>query len=156
MKKKILFVCLGNICRSPMAKAILQEKIRKNNLQDHIYADSCGTGHWHVGENADPRTISTLAKHKIPIKHKARQIRKQDITEFDYILCMDKNNKEQVLAMFPEAKNKTFLIREFDAEEPGADVPDPYWDSSDGFQKVYEMLDRSIENFLKRLMQQKI
>ncbi len=149
-KTKILFVCLGNICRSPMAQAIFQQKIREKNLRERFYVDSCGTGHWHVGEDPDPRTLQTLANHNIPFKHKARQIRKQDIQNFDYILCMDKTNREQVLAMYPGAKEKTFLIRDFDPLEQGKDVPDPYWDSINGFEKVYEMLDRSIENFLKQ------
>ena len=150
-KVKVLFVCLGNICRSPMAKAIMLHKIKEKGLSDKFIVDSCGTGPWHIGENADPRTIKTLSNHNIPIKHTARQITLNDLDEFDYILCMDKSNKRNVLHLGANP-DKVFLMRDFDIQGRGEDVPDPYW-NSDGFELVYNMLDRSIENFIKFVLQ---
>ncbi len=150
-KIKVLFVCLGNICRSPMAKAIMKHKIKNKQLEDKFYVDSCGTGPWHIGENADPRTITTLQENKIPIKHTARQINLNDLNEFDYIICMDKSNRRDVLLLGADPK-KVFLMRDFDTQGTGENVPDPYY-NSDGFKEVYEMLDRSIENFINFVLQ---
>ena len=150
-KIKVLFVCLGNICRSPMAKAIMKHKIQQKGIENKFYVDSCGTGPWHVGENADPRTITTLQQNEIPIKHTARQINLNDLEEFDYIICMDKSNRRDVLLLGANPE-KVFLMRDFDSIGKGENVPDPYYNSN-GFAEVFNMLDRSIENFINFVLQ---
>ena len=136
---KILMVCLGNICRSPLAEGILQNIIDTKGLDWEV--DSAGTGNWHIGNPPDIRSIKTAKKHGIEIDHqRARLFSKDDFDKFDLILAMDRSNYEDILKMASsqEEREKVQLILNFSRllEE---DVPDPYWDD-DGFEKVYLML----------------
>jgi protein-tyrosine phosphatase len=140
----ILMVCLGNICRSPLAEGILQEKINQMDLPWRV--DSAGTGNWHIGDHPDPRSILVANKHGIDItQQRARQFSVNDFENFDWILAMDFQNKKDIIykARTPQHSKKVRMIMEFLPHAPLKDVPDPYWDN-DGFEKVYQMLDLAI------------
>lgn len=138
-------VCLGNICRSPLAQGILERKIVENGLDWQV--DSAGTGSWHIGETPDPRSIYTAGQHELDISgQRARQFQQQDFQEFDLILAMDQSNYQNILRMAksPAEEQKVKKILDFVPAKSGGDVPDPYWDD-DGFEKVYEMLDKACD-----------
>ena len=150
MKIKILMVCLGNICRSPLAEGILKSKIDSNN----IFVDSAGTGHWHIGKKPDPRSIEVAKKHQLDITdQRARQFSKQDFDDFDYIFVMDNSNKKDVLSIARNDSDKEkihLMLNEIFPNE-NMDVPDPYYGGSEGFQNVYRMLDLSCDSIANRL-----
>ena len=152
-KIKVLFVCLGNICRSPMAEAIFRDKIKKRNLESFFEIDSCGTSNYHIGANADPRTISTATKNGVDMDHCVRQLVKKDLNEYDYILAMDHSNHQNILRLSAIRKAKVFLMREFDPQGKGKEVPDPYYGDHTHFDDVYEILDRSTEGLLEHIGQ---
>ncbi|HEX6889492.1 MAG TPA: low molecular weight protein-tyrosine-phosphatase [Chryseolinea sp.] len=152
-RKKVLFVCLGNICRSPLAEAIFKHKVKQKNLEHFFDIDSCGTSNYHIGDIPDTRTFAIAKKHGVEIDHIVRQLTSQDLVEYDYILAMDKNNHENILRLChsDDHKGKVFLMREFDDLGKGEEVPDPYWGKEREFQEVFDILDRSIEKFLEQL-----
>lgn len=147
--KKILFVCLGNICRSPQAKAIFNHKINEKGLVKEYMGDSCGTSNYHIGSSPDSRTIKNSQKNGVPIDHAARQLSEHDLETFDLILAMDQSNYENICRLPSAARqlHKIKLMREFDPHEQG-DVPDPYYGSEKDFQEVFDILDRSIDNMI--------
>ena len=151
MSVKILMVCLGNICRSPLAEGILASKLQKNKFT----VDSAGTGSWHIGRKPDERSIVTAKKNKIDISHqKGRQFAIRDFETFDYIYVMDNSNYNDVmhLAKTPEQRNKVQLILNELFPDENVDVPDPYYGSPNGFDHVYEMLDQACELIAKKLI----
>ena len=152
-KVKVLFVCLGNICRSPLAAAILRHKVKKYGLGAWVEVDSCGTSNYHIGDNADPRTIANAARNGVTIEHCARQLSQEDLDAFDFIFAMDRNNYHNILKLGNgnDLGQKLRLMREFDPESKGGEVPDPYHGGEEGFQEVYEILDRSTTRFLEFL-----
>lgn len=140
MKTSILMVCLGNICRSPLAEGILASKLPS----EHFTVDSAGTGNYHIGKNPDSRSIDVAKLNGIDIsKQKARQFTAQDFIDYDYIFAMDGSNYQNILALAPnsEAKEKVKLILNELFENENADVPDPYFGLENGFDIVYKMLD---------------
>jgi len=139
---KVLFVCLGNICRSPMAEAIFNHKA--NQL---LRADSCGTAAYHIGDEPDPRTLKVLKKHGIVCDHVGRQLAKEDFEKFDLILAMDKANLQDILRAGKNYSHKVKLMREYDPQGPG-EVPDPYYGGDKDFQEVFDILERSIETLI--------
>jgi protein-tyrosine phosphatase len=153
-KKAVLFVCLGNICRSPMAEAIFNHKIREQGLDHVLSADSCGTGNYHIGAQPDPRTIANARKNKVSIEHCARQLSLTDFDSFDYIMAMDHSNFQNInrLANSPAHRAKITLMRDFDPLHKGAEVPDPYFGGEEGFQEVFQILDRTMDNFIDHLV----
>lgn len=152
-KLKILFVCTGNICRSPLAEGIFIEYIKDKNLSHLFEVDSCGTASYHLGSLPDERSITTAKKHSIKLTHKARQISSEDLNYYDFILVMDHINYEDVLSKADDStRNKVFLLRSFD---PGAsveyNVPDPYYGTETDFEEVFEICKPSIKGFLSYL-----
>ncbi|MBF4470411.1 low molecular weight protein-tyrosine-phosphatase [Flavobacterium sp. HJJ] len=151
MPVKILMVCLGNICRSPLAEGILASKL-PNEL---FYVDSAGTGSWHVGHAPDKRSISTAQKNGLNISNqKGRQFSRADFDTFDYIFVMDKSNYNDVihLALNETQKNKVQLILDSIFPDENVDVPDPYYGVANGFDMVYQMLDEACEVIAERLI----
>jgi protein-tyrosine phosphatase len=151
MPVKILMVCLGNICRSPLAEGILASKLPK----DKFIVDSAGTGSWHIGRAPDNRSISTAKKNGLNIANqKGRQFQKSDFETFDYIFVMDNNNYNDVvhLAQNENQKNKVQLILDSIFPNENVDVPDPYYGLANGFDLVYEMLDEACEVIAQKLI----
>ena len=150
-KIKVLFVCLGNICRSPLAEAIFNHKIQQDGIHVHFEADSCGTGNYHIGSPPDPRTLANARKNGIPINHICRQLTAADLEYYDYVLAMDRSNLNNIRRLPGAEKyaDKIALLRDFDPAAKGLEVPDPYFGGDDGFQEVYEILDRSMQHFIE-------
>jgi len=149
-KTKILMVCLGNICRSPLAEGILRQKLDSN----HFEIDSAGTGNWHVGDAPDRRSIAVAKKYNIDISElKGRQFTAIDYTHFDHIYVMDASNLSNVLSLASNEEDKGKVKMILDEVFPGerVDVPDPYYGESDGFERVYQMLDEACELIASRL-----
>jgi protein-tyrosine phosphatase len=147
----VLFVCLGNICRSPLAEAIFNHQIKERNLSDRFFSDSAGTSNYHIGSDPDSRSIVSAVAHGIPLIHKGRQFHHSDGKKFHYILAMDKNNSRDIIHELGMKHEGLFLMRDFDDQFKGADVPDPYYGNADGFENVHQILYRSIENFINFL-----
>lgn len=152
----VLFVCLGNICRSPLAEGIFIQRARKRGVLDRYRVDSAGTGHWHVGRPADPRSIEVGQRHGIELPSIGRQVNPMtDFENFAHILAMDRSNRDDLLDLGAPTE-RVRLYRSFDPELSGApddqlDVPDPYYGEGDGFLRVYEMLVRATEGFFDDL-----
>ncbi len=145
----VLFVCLGNICRSPLAEGIFRDKVKQAGLEDKFKIDSCGTSAFHIGEQPDPRSRANARDNGIYLDHQARQFVSADFSDFDYILPMDASNHRNVMKLEPEnPAGKVILMRTFDPEGTGEDVPDPYYGGERGFQNVFDILDRSTEELL--------
>jgi len=146
---KVLFVCLGNICRSPLAEGIFSKLITENKLTHFIQCDSAGVASYHVGELADKRTRANAQSHGIDLTHRARAFVRADFLNFDYIIAMDKSNLEHIIKMRPEKTNaKILLMREFDNNQIGSDVPDPYYGNENDFENVFQILTISCNEFL--------
>ena len=144
-------VCLGNICRSPLAEGILQSKLPAESF----FVDSAGTGHWHVGTPPDARSIKIAKEKGLDISNlKGRQFSKQDFVDFDYIYVMDNQNYKDVIALASHEsdKNKVQLILNELFPDENVDVPDPYYGLQDGFERVYDMLDEACDIIEERLL----
>jgi protein-tyrosine phosphatase len=151
-KIKVLFVCLGNICRSPLAEAIFKHKLKERGLTAKVDADSCGTSNYHIGDNPDPRTIANAKKNGVSIDHCGRQLSVDDLDAFDYILAMDSSNFRNIHLILKDEKHKPKIqmMRDYDPQGKG-DVPDPYYGGEKNFQEVFEILDRTMDGFLDKL-----
>ncbi|MFC4740640.1 low molecular weight protein-tyrosine-phosphatase [Flavobacterium ponti] len=146
---KVVMVCLGNICRSPLAEGILQSKVSEN-----IFVDSAGTADYHVGELPDKRSIAVAQKHGIDIsKQRCNHFTSKHFEEFDYIYVMDKSNYENVIQLAPseETKQKVKLILNESHPNQNLEVPDPYYGGDDGFENVFQMLDEACEVIANKL-----
>ena len=145
-------VCLGNICRSPLAEGILASKLPK----DKFVVDSAGTGHWHIGKQPDDRSIATAKKNGLDISNqRGKHFNSKYFDEFDYIYVMDNSNYEDVifLAKTEEQKAKVKLILDVLFPGENVDVPDPYYGLQNGFDIVYEMLDEATDMLAKKLIE---
>ena len=151
----VLMVCLGNICRSPMAEGVFRHLLTEEGLNQRIRVDSAGTGSWHVGESPDLRSARTAAGHGITLEGSARQVQPEDFRQFDYIVAMDQSNLQE-LERFRDGvggQAALYLLREFDPQGgPGAEVPDPYYGGPGGFEDVYEMVERSCRALLDHIL----
>ena len=150
---RLCFVCLGNICRSPLAEGIFLHLAEQRGLADRFAVDSSGTGGWHVGNAADPRSIAVAAKHGVDLPSRARQFASADIDQFDLFLAMDTSNRDTLVDRgVPSGRVR--LIRSFDSSLPAdhaLDVPDPYYGGDDGFDTVYDMLVTACNGLLDEL-----
>ncbi len=158
---KVLFVCLGNICRSPAGEAIFNEIVKNKGLEAYLSADSAGIMGWHVGKKPDPRTIRNAEKHGIVITHLGRKLSKADLDDYDHIVVMDEQNFEDVhrfyydIKKIPPAAEKLFLIRDFDPTVRGVhNVIDPYYEGDEVFEEVFQILWRSCEALIDHLVDQ--
>lgn len=153
MPVKILMVCLGNICRSPLAEGILASKLPK----DKFTVDSAGTGNYHIGSQPDKRSIDIAKRKGIDIScQKARQFTARDYKDFDYIYVMDRSNYSNVIELAPDenAKKKVSLILNELFPNENVDVPDPYFGLENGFATVYEMLDEVCDIIAEKLLKE--
>ena len=156
MVKKILFVCLGNICRSPAAEGIFNQKIKERDLESFFVVDSAGTGSWHVGNLPDQRMRTTALSRGIELTSRARQIEENDLYEFDHILVMDKDNLNAVKSLIKDdmhtMNSKIKLILSYSKKSQLDEVPDPYYGGQNGFEKVLDLLNDAIEELIDSLI----
>ena len=151
--RRLLFVCLGNIIRSPLAEQLFTDLARQAGVAENYSVDSAGTGDWHSGESPDPRMVETAAKHGLILGGTARQVRPQDLDNFDLMLAMDEDNRAGLLGMARTSaqRAKIRMLREFDPERGALEVPDPWYGGQDGFEQTYLIIERSVRGLLETL-----
>lgn len=153
MPYKLLFVCLGNICRSPAAENIMNHLIEQGNLGSSIICDSAGTAGYHIGCSPDSRMAAAAMSRGIALQGRARQFNKADFEEFDLILAMDKANYRDILSLDPSGKyrDKVRLMCEFCTRHTAKEVPDPYYGGPEGFNHVIDLLTDACEGLLQKV-----
>ncbi|MFC5176448.1 low molecular weight protein-tyrosine-phosphatase [Nocardioides taihuensis] len=153
---RIGVVCLGNICRSPMADVVLQERLADAGLDDRVEVDSCGTGGWHLGDPMDHRAAATLAAAGYdPSRHRARQYDATWRASYDLLLAMDEQNLADVGGRDGDVdEGRVRLFRDFDPVQPGAEVPDPYYGGPAGFEEVLRMVERTATEIVAQVGQE--
>lgn len=160
-KIAVCFVCLGNICRSPTAEGIFIHLVEQAGVGDRFVIDSAGTGAWHAGERADPRSRAEAKRRGVELPSIARQVVAGDFAKFDLLIAMDRRNRADLLGMARGepareaelARNKVRLLREFDPLAPAeAEVPDPYYEGDRGFVEVFDICWRASEGLLAQLL----
>tara|TARA_B100000579_G_scaffold191307_1_gene156291 strand:+ start:2201 stop:2674 length:474 start_codon:yes stop_codon:yes gene_type:complete len=151
---RVLFVCLGNICRSPTAQAIFEKRITEHGLEDLFEVDSCGTGSWHIGKMPDPRAIEAAEKRGYSLNHiRARRIQIKDFDNFDYLVAMDRENLKEVEKLLPENfYGNVVLFSSFIKDSKLVDVPDPYYGGERGFDEVIDMIELGASGFLNNTL----
>ncbi|XP_034436049.1 low molecular weight phosphotyrosine protein phosphatase isoform X3 [Hippoglossus hippoglossus] len=148
--KSVLFVCLGNICRSPMAEGVFRKMATDAGVVDKWVIDSGATSDWNVGSSPDPRGLACLRNHGTETSHRARQVTKEDFMSFDYLLCMDESNLSELNRKAKSVKNYSAKIELLGSYDPQNQliIKDPYYGSDDDFEKVYEQCVRCCKAFL--------
>ncbi|MDH6215089.1 low molecular weight protein-tyrosine-phosphatase [Streptomyces pseudovenezuelae] len=157
MTYRVCFVCTGNICRSPMAESVFRARTAEAGLEDLVEVDSAGTGGWHEGDGADPRTVSVLAEHGYEGGHTARQFQTSWFARLDLVVALDAGHLRSLrrLAPTPEDAAKVRLLRSYDpAAGDDLDVPDPYYGGLDGFEECLEMVETASEGLLAAVREQ--
>ncbi|MEQ9569311.1 MAG: low molecular weight protein-tyrosine-phosphatase [Longimicrobiales bacterium] len=152
----VLFVCLGNICRSPLAEGVFRHRVEEAGLQDRIRIDSAGTGGWHVGEPPDARSREVARAHGVSLDgQSARRVSPDDLRRWDWIVAMDRANLDDLERLRERhgGDGRIVLLRDFDPEPGDGEVPDPYYGGPQGFDRVYEMVDRSCAALLERVLE---
>jgi protein-tyrosine phosphatase len=148
----VLFVCTGNICRSPLAEAVFKGLARERGQDRRYEADSAGTHGWHAGEPADPRTIRVGVEHGLRVDSIARGLRDEDFERFDFLVAMDRGHLREMRARCRRPlRGKLLLMSDYDPIGEIEDVPDPYYGGEDGFEDVYRILDRCCRGLLDAL-----
>jgi protein-tyrosine phosphatase len=150
---RILFVCMGNICRSPTAEGVMRGLLRAEGLERAVEIESAGTGAWHAGSAPDERAVAAARLRDIVVEGEARQVTAEDFEHFDLLLAMDRDNERELLARAPdrEARAKVRLLREFDPASVAAgdlDVPDPYYGGTHGFDRVLDQVEAACRGLL--------
>ena len=147
---RILMVCLGNICRSPLAQGVMEQRLRKTGLFRRVTVDSAGTQGYHLGESPDPRAVEAAARRGYDISgQRARRIRDGDFQSFDYILAMDQDNLQQLMAHCPGAElSRIKLLMEFAPGPDGREIPDPYYGGEDGFERALDLIEAAVDGFI--------
>jgi protein-tyrosine phosphatase len=152
---RLLFVCMGNICRSPTAEGVMRGLLREQDLEDRVEVDSAGTGDWHVGSPPDARATAAARSRGIALAGAARVVARSDFEDFDLILAADRRNLRQLRAVAPpDARSRIHLLREFDPASDGApdlDVPDPYYGGDEGFEHVLDLVEAACRGLLDAL-----
>ena len=154
-KPSVLFVCLGNICRSPSAEGIFRSLLSQEGLHETVTVDSAGTGDWHVGAAPDPRAQDAAKRRGVDLSTlRARQVTKQDFNHFDYILAMDHSNLNNLKRMAaPNVHDRLYLFMSFADNHPEQEVPDPYYGGDEGFDRVLNMIEDASFGLLRTLRQ---
>ncbi|XP_017849704.1 low molecular weight phosphotyrosine protein phosphatase 1 [Drosophila busckii] len=154
MVQKILMICLGNICRSPIAEVVMADTLTKANRTD-VLVDSAALGGWHVGNRADPRALSTLEKHGLKSTHIVRQITKKDFQDFDYIFGMDEDNMKELRRLSPQgSKAELLMLGDFGLDKSERIIEDPYYErGAEGFETAYQKCVVSCGAFMKQRLQ---
>jgi protein-tyrosine phosphatase len=151
---RILFVCMGNICRSPTAEGVMRRLVEQAGLADRLEIESAGTGGWHAGEPPDERATLAARRRGITLSGAAQQVTRDDFRRFDLLIALDRANLRELLAIAPdeEAAEKVRLLREFDPAASGAlDVPDPYYGGDRGFETVLDLVEAACRGLLDEL-----
>jgi protein-tyrosine phosphatase len=156
-RTSVLFVCLGNICRSPLAEGIFRHLVRERGLDAFYEIDSAGTGAWHVGEPPDRRSADVARKNGVVLEGVARRISTRDFDGFDWIIAMDRENLSALEAMRRHwaGRARLQLLRDFDPEPGDGEVPDPYYGGAEGFDHVFNLVRRSAQALLDRLEEER-
>jgi len=156
MKKiKVLMVCMGNICRSPMAHGYFEHAVREAGLQGQIEVDSAGTHAYHIGEPPDARAQQTARQHGIDLSgQRARKALREDFARFDYVLAMDRDNYALLAELCPEGEEQRLrLFLDFAPQLPEREVPDPYYGGDAGFERVFDMVEAAAQGLLAEIRQ---
>lgn len=151
MKRRILFICMGNICRSPLAENMFRHLAEQRSASELFEIDSAGTIDYHAGASPDARMIATANKRGLKMTGKARRVVPADFTRFDYLICMDEDNREDILAMGAPLE-KVRLLLECDPSATICEVPDPYYGGEDGFETVYRLAESACAALLDELL----
>jgi protein-tyrosine phosphatase len=150
----VLFICLGNICRSPLAEGVFRQLVEESGHAHRFDVDSAGTSSYHTGDSPDERTVAVAARRGVDLEHAARQVTAGDLDRFEYIVVMDTNNLAKVRRLADSARPGTevHLLRSFDPEAAGdLEVPDPYFGGVTGFEDVHDMVERTAESLLEHI-----
>ena len=155
---KVLFVCMGNICRSPTAEGVFRDVVEKANLSHLIEIDSAGTHAYHIGEPPDPRSTATAAQRGVDLsQQRARRAKESDFEDFDFVLAMDRDNHANLSNICsPEHESKLKLFLDFAPDVAESEVPDPYYGGARGFDKVLDLIEAASEGLLKEIKQRHI
>ncbi|MGQ9642869.1 MAG: low molecular weight protein-tyrosine-phosphatase [Ignavibacterium sp.] len=147
---KILFVCMGNICRSPAAEGVMKVLVNQNGMKNKFFIDSAGTIDYHEGEPPDPRMIQAASERGYDLNHKARQITKADLENFDYIITMDDGIHKSVLRLDPQKKyhHKIFRMTDFLTTMKANEIPDPYYGTKKDFEYTLDLIEDASKGFL--------
>lgn len=148
---RVLAICTGNICRSPLAECVLRHKAALRGVKNHLHIDSAGIGDWHTGEAPDPRVCSVAQRHGVPMTGTARIVTRPDLSHFDLLVCMDRTHQSHLLTMGAQT-SKVRLLLSFDPEAQQDEVPDPYYGGADGFEQVFQMIDSACDHLLSSLV----
>jgi protein-tyrosine phosphatase len=151
---RVLFVCLGNICRSPTAHGVFEHRVRERGLSGWLAVDSCGTGDWHAGEAPDRRAVAAARTRGYDLSHlRARQVRASDFDQFDFILAMDHSNLRDLRTLQPAGfTGHLGLFLDFDPDAERDEVPDPYYGSEQGFGHVLDLVERASDGLLQAIL----